>query len=135
MSPDRKNSTSVIVGLLSAMIILMLMESFSAKLFPMPEGINLKDPKAMIEAMNNMPMSAKLFQLFNYLLAAFVGGLVSTKISEGVTKYPQLIVAGIFAFLTLVNTLAIGEQAWFSITSVLIPFPSAYLGYLLMKKK
>lgn len=134
MNPNRKRITSVLIGVLSAMIVLMIMETLSAKLFPLPAGTDLKDPNAVIAAMKNMPMTALLFQLLSYFIASLVGGIVSTKISEGTTKYPQLIVASIFAFLTLVNSITIGEPAWFSIISVLIPFPAAYLGYMIMKK-
>ncbi len=135
MTPNRKRTTSVIVGILSAMIILMLMESLSSKLFPLPEGIDVKNPQEIIKAINSMPMSAFLLQLFSYFIAAFVGGLVATKISEGVTKYPQLIVVSIFALMSLVNSVSLGEPIWFTIASVMIPFPAGYLGFMVMGKR
>ena len=135
MSNSRKRPTSIVVGLLSAMIVLILLELLNSKIFPFPQGLNEKDPVAVKNAIAAMPLAAKILHLFCYFIASVVGGMVATKLVNGESKNPAIIVGSILTFFGLVNAVGLGEEIWLAILTLLIYIPGTYLGYLMLRKK
>ncbi len=130
-----KSSLAVVIGLLSSMIVLTLLELLNSKIFPFPEGINPKDSVAIKQAIVAMPFGAKLLQIISYFVASVVGGLVSTKIVNAESKNPALIVGSILTFFGLINSVTLGEPIWMAACSFLMYVPGAYLGYKLLAPK
>jgi hypothetical protein len=135
MNSSSKNAMAVVVGLLSSMIVLTLLETLSAKLFPLPANVDLKNPDAVIAAIHNMPVSAMLLQLANYFIASFIGGLVATKISKAQTSRNAIVLGGILTFLGLVNSISLGEPVWMAVASFLMYIPGALFGFKVGKEK
>jgi hypothetical protein len=135
MANTGKRAMSVVIGLLASMIVLTLLEYANSKVFPFPENIDMKDPLAIKAAIAAMPLEAKLLHILSYFVASIVGGVVSTKLINSESKNPALIVGGILTFLGLVNTVAMGEEIWMSVLTLLIYIPGAYLGFKLMERK
>lgn len=129
-----KRALSVVVGLLASMIVLTLMELLNSKLFPIPQGINFKDPEAVKALIAAMPMGAKALQLVSYFVSAMVGGMVATKIVNATSKNPALIVGGILTFLGLINSVSLGEDFVMAALSFIMYIPGAFFGYRLMSK-
>ena len=135
MQDNRRQAMSVVVGLLSSMIILTLLEFFNSKIFPFPADVDQKDPLAIKAAITAMPIGAKLLQILSYFISALVGGMVATKFVKSESKNPALIVGGILTFLGLVNTVLMGEEIWMTVLTLLIYIPGAYLGYKIVSGK
>lgn len=129
-----KRALSVVIGLLSSMIILTLLELLNSKIFPFPEGIDRKNATAIKAAIAAMPFAAKVLQLISYFISAMVGGLVGTKIINAESKNPALIIGSILTFFGLINSVTLGEPIWFGVCSFLMYVPGAYLGYKLLAK-
>lgn len=134
MGTRGENALAVVIGLLSSMITLTLLELLNSKLFPFPEGLNPKDPIAIKQAIDAMPFGAKVLQLISYFISSLVGGLVGTKIINAESKNPALIVGAILTFFGLINSVTLGEPVWFGICSFLMYVPGAYMGYRLLAK-
>ena len=53
-----KNTLAVVLGCISAMIIILLSEWLMTRMYPFPAGTNLNDKNALIKVMHDMPMGA-----------------------------------------------------------------------------
>lgn len=79
---------------------------------------------------NQMPLEAKLFLLFSYLIGSFLGGCVATIFSDGTRPVPResLLVGSFFTFSNVANLYAIPHPLWMSIASMSIFIPAAVAG-------
>ena len=135
MGNTGKRAMSVVIGLLASMIVLTLLEYLNSRLYPFPANVDMKDPVAIKAAIDAMPVAAKLLHILCYFIASIAGGMVATKLIKSESKNPALIVGAILTFLGLVNTVAMGEEIWMSVLSLLIYIPGAYLGYKIIAGK
>lgn len=121
-----KSILSIIGGIVIAFAIIMLMQSISMKMYPVPQGLDLNDPEVMKAYIASMPFAAFLWILAGYTIASFAGGMVATGISKILRQ--SFIVAMVLMLANAANLIMIPHPVWFAIASSLIYFPFAWLG-------
>ena len=117
---------SLIAGIFIAFLIIMLMQSVSMKMYPVPEGLDMNDAEAMKSYIAGMPFAAFLWILAGYAIASFAGGMVATGISKILRQ--SFIVAMVLMMANTANLMMIPHPIWFAIISSVIYFPFAWLG-------
>lgn len=122
----------IIAGVITAGVVIMIMEMISHSMYPMPEGLELTDTEALRAHIESLPMGAYLMLILGYVLGAFSGGLVSTLVSK--VKYMPAIIIGVLLSLgALANGMMMPQPVWISVVSVLVMIPFAYLGARMVK--
>jgi hypothetical protein len=121
-----KSILSIIGGIVIAFAIIMLMQSISMKMYPVPQGLDLNDPEVMKAYITSMPFAAFLWILAGYAIASFAGGMVATGLSKILRQ--SFIVAMVLMMANAANLMMIPHPVWFAIASSLIYFPFAWLG-------
>ncbi len=125
----------VVVGAMSGMILITLGEMAIHHMYPLPPGTDLYDADSLAKAMKQMPESALLFLLVNYVISSFLAGIIATLISGRVTLRPALVVGIVLTLAGLYNVIVLPHPMWFSILNLLVYLPFVYLGYLAVRKK
>lgn len=123
-----KNILSVIAGLITGFLVIMLIEFIGHKMYPLPPGFDLsladRETKGLL--MEIMPSGAFMMLLLAYTLGSFSGGVVSSVISKKIRQ--PLIVGGALTLGGIANLIMIPHPVWFAIVSLLVYVPFALAG-------
>ena len=124
----------VVVGVLASMMLMKVGYTAIIKMY-LPPGTDQNDLMAISRVVQQLPLSAFLFLLVNYITFSFLAGIISTLVSKRETILPTLVVGIVLTLSGLYNVISIKHPLWFAIISVLVYFPFCYLGYWVAKKK
>jgi MFS family permease len=127
-----KRILAVIAGLISAFVLIALIQYVSFLVYPPPEGFDYKNEEAMRQLIQSMPVGAFGMLILAYAVGSFVGGLVAGKVS-GRTQ-PAIILGVVLTISGIVNLVKIEHPMWFSIVTTIIYVPMAYLGAKMVVK-
>ena len=84
MSEALRRLVAIIAALAAAGGVVALIDAFAAKMHPLPEGVDPKDIDALKLALETgaIPMAALVLMTAGWLLAAYIGGRVATRIGR-----------------------------------------------------
>jgi MFS family permease len=124
---------AVIVAMIVAFAVITIVQMLNTLMVPPPSSDVMSDPAKMREFMASMPASAYAIVLIGYVLGAFAGGFIVTKmgrqVSTGVTLVivvgVLLMVGGVLNFFVLLP----GQPVWFVAASMLCYVPISLLGH------
>ena len=126
---------SVIAGLLVAMVVITGVEAVIPLLYPVPPGLDMKDPAAFKVYVAALPIGALLMVILAHSLGALVGAVVATLIAGRASIWPGMIVGALVMVAGIVNLFQISHPVWFSVVDLLLYLPAAYGGARLMLKR
>jgi len=122
----------VIAGIFTAVILIVAVQMISMQIYPLPDGVSTKDKEAMKAHIAGLPDTAMYLVLLGYVLAAFFGSLVATKVSK--EKYiPALIIGVLLTIGAIMNSFNVPQPLWMSLASIIVMIPLAWLGAKLVK--
>ena len=110
MSPLLRNVLAVVAGLAAAVAVVAVVEGLSARVFPLPEGLDYSDRTAMAEAIGNLPAGAFVFVVAAWGLGALAGAAVATGISRRVG--PGYLIGVLLLAAAVSNLLMIPHPGW-----------------------
>ena len=126
----------VVAGFMSGMILQTFGEQGVHALYPLPTGVGLGNPVALEAFLASLPAKAFLLLLANYVLCAFIAGIIATLIIGRKNIAPAFITG---ALLTLASIYSINlmphQPLWFTTVSLLSQLSFALLGYLVTKSR
>ena len=121
-----KNFLSVIAGVIVSFVVITLIQLLSAKLYPLPEGLDIKNIEAMKAYIENLPMQPLLLLLLGYALGSYCGGLTAGLISR---KLRQAVTVGvILTIANSINLFDIPHPLWLTVVTIVIFIPFAFAG-------
>ena len=126
---------ATIVGIFVAGVVVGVVQMINMALYPAPPGIDLHDPVQVAVMVSKLPAPAFLVVLAAWSLGCFVGGWVATRIAQGRTRIPAVIVGLFILAGVLYNIVVLPHPLWMSIAGVLLPLPCALLGARIASKK
>lgn len=126
-----------IVAMIVAMGVIMIVQMLNTTIVSPPSDEVMNDPARLREFMATLPTTAYVVVLIGYMLGAFAGGFIVTKMSRQVGGGQTLailigvllIVGGILNFFVMLP----GQPAWFIAVSLLCYIPMALLGHRLAR--
>lgn len=128
---------AVVVALIAAFAIMMVIQMLNSMVVQPPSADVMGDPAKLKEFMAGLPGTAYLVVLISYLLAAFAGGFIVTKMARQVSTGPTLavIIGAILTFGGILNFFVMlpGQPVWFIAASLVSYIPVALFGYRLAK--
>ncbi|HTN44734.1 MAG TPA: hypothetical protein VL098_00180 [Flavipsychrobacter sp.] len=126
---------SVSAGLLVALLFIFLGERVSARLYPIPEGMDIADRAAMQAYIDSLPAAAFILILSGYFVASFFCGAVIRLISGSADNTPAFFAGIGLTTVGIVNFFSFEHPWWVIITGLLIFLPATLLGFTLIRKK
>ncbi len=131
----KRGTIAILVGIIIGGLFVALGEVMSTYIFPVEKPIPT-DPTLMSDYIeNDVPLTSKIVVVLNWVIAAFVAGIVSTFISGRTSPKPMLASVGVLNILTLMNLLIILHPGWMWIASLIVFIPIGYVAYFLIRKK
>lgn len=112
-----KKLWAILAGIAIAVIIVIISDIISHKIYPLPEGLDFTDTEQIAAYMRVVPAGALISVIIGQVLALFLGGLVVIKIAA--ESKPLHIFSLIFILMSVMNLVMIPHPIWFAITSLL----------------
>jgi len=119
---------SVIAGVLTGILLVFIGDGASHSLLPPPARINFHNREEFIKYVSTIPVHGFILMLAFWLLAAFFGGFVSSKINNANWKRSSIITGTILLAATVLNLFMIPHPIWMVISAVALTIPAAWLG-------
>lgn len=113
-----KHILPVVVGAMSAMILIRLCESGVHALYPMP-----------------FSTAVLALLLVNYMVCSFIGGIISTLVAGRISAIPAIVIGIVLTLAGLYNVINLPQPLWFSIVNLLVYLPFSYAGCKVVQKK
>ena len=122
-------------GLFAAMIAITGVELVNAKwIYPIPAGVNLRDPAQLQAFVAAMPTQAHALILGGWLLGAFAGGAVAARLEPVHPRVPATLVGAFIGIGTMLNAQQVAHPAWVVSLGTILPVPVALLATWLVRK-
>ncbi|MDG1262361.1 MAG: hypothetical protein P8O05_11420 [Flavobacteriales bacterium] len=131
----KNNVLAVVIGIIAAMMVVMLGDRIAFSIFPPPENLDFNDPVSVQQLVDGMPIAAHLLLFFNWSVSAFVGGLVTTKLSKSKWQLLCVITGALLLTANILNMFVIPYPIWLIMITVLMYLPVTYLGGKLIAPK
>lgn len=126
-----KNILAVISGIIVGNIAIMGLHYVGMIFYPLPEGIDINDMKAIAEYIGIAPIGSLFFVMFAHIGGAFIAGIATALIDKNrITAY---IVGGFFTLTGAYNLYVFPHPLWFNI-EVILYLPAAYFGFKLANR-
>jgi len=122
-----RNAAAIVVGLITAFIVITLTEELGDFLYPPSTNIDPDDVAASRAYFSQLPLMAQLFPIFAYVIGTFSGSLIACFIG---TARPAIFafVVGLFVLAWTISSLIwIPHPHWFSALAIVSVVAGAWL--------
>lgn len=135
MSPVWRKILGIVLGLCVAITVIALVQAVGHKLWPLPEGLDVRDKAALAEALKNAPVAALAWVAGTWLLGTLAGTYTALRVArDAFATWPALTVEGVLLGMGLLNLMAIPHPGWFWVAG-LASFPlGAFAGIRLARR-
>ena len=125
---------ALFAGLLSAALVVALVESLNHAIYPAPAGLDPADKVAMEAFMRSLPTGAFIMLLVGWFDGTMVGAFVATWLTGGRERWPSLAVAGAMLSGALFTMMQIPHPPWVVMVGIALFFPAAGAGRWLHRR-
>jgi hypothetical protein len=112
----------VIAGVVSAFVVILVIEALGALFAPAGVAPSLKDEAAMRVYLAALPLSAHVVLLAAYLFGSMAGGVVAGRMRGKRNSRVVWVVGALVLAATVANLVMIPHPLWFSIAAVVAIF-------------
>lgn len=113
MNPKLRAVLGIVTGVITAAIVITLIETIGRAMHPWPEGLDFRDTEGMRAYVAGLPTSALVLVVTGWTIGAYVGGVVGASIAR--RPDPRLVtfsVAGVILAASLFNLFTLPHPAW-----------------------
>ncbi len=118
----------IIVGLVTAMLLIFALEAAGMMLFPPPPSMQLNSEADLAQLVAQSSMGKKAWVVSGWALASLVGGWVAARIGRQHPRFAALSVAVLIMVGTVMNAMVIPHPMWMNLLGIALPVPLALLG-------
>jgi hypothetical protein len=122
-----RNALSVVLGVVSAFVTVMLVDKLNHMIYPPPPGLDFSDTAAVEPYLATLPLGAYLLVIASSVVAPLIGTLVAIYVGHIQPFYCAVIVGGIVLAATIANFIATPHPLWLSAITLLGIVASAWL--------
>lgn len=130
-----RNTLAAMTGALTGMLLIILTELLSGRLFPAPAGLNWQDKAAVAAFIQSLPIQASLVLLGGYAVAVFAGAYVAGRFSFGGGTRQAVMVTLLFLVATALNVGKIPHPTWFVGANFLLIAVAGWLAVTLLSRR
>lgn len=114
-----RNVLAAVAGIVTAFVLVMLIEKVGHLIYPPPADLDFSDPQAVRPYIATLPFLALLFPMIAWVIGAFSGTVVACKIGTADPLAFAGIVGGLVLAATIANLIVIPHPLWFSVVSLI----------------
>ena len=112
--------SAVLLGVVAAFCTVMLVEWLSHQVYPLPPGLDFKDPEQVRQFTSTLPLGAFLLILLGWLLGTISGGLAACFVAREKPVVFASIIGAVMLAATVANLIMIPHPTWFSIAGIIV---------------
>ena len=124
---------AMLAGLVVMLVAIAALEAVGHALFPPPPGIDYADPVQMRRVMQLMPPAALFMVLVGWVAGAALGAFAAAKLAREYRFSAAMSVGAVMLLLVVANLVMLPHPWWMAVGSLLLPLPSAWLGWYLAR--
>ena len=124
-----KSIVPVLVGLISAVIVIFFVELISHWMYPLPNGMDINNKLAMEEWIKTLPLGALLMVLLAWFLGAAVGGFAASHLDKENAVRRCTVLGAVLLGATIMNLLEIPHPAWMWAGGIGVIVVGVWLGF------
>lgn len=124
---------AIVVGIALAVGSVALFDAISHALYPLPPGLDLKDPAVQAVFVESLPDAAKAIIVSGWFFAPLYGALAAIAIAKD--SFPGWIVAAFFLAASTMNLILIPHPQWMVIACFTLPGIAAMLAQLMLSRR
>lgn len=132
--PIVRSIVAIVVSLVAAIVIVIITEMLTLSLHPFPEGVDTRDQSVINNHVANFPHSVLAIAAIGWLLTAFVGAWLATRLGNDRHPTHGYMVGTILFLAAAYNMLFLPYQLWFEIVIFLGVPLVIFLGVMLARK-
>jgi hypothetical protein len=117
---------SVLAGVVTAIVVIMLVQLASSVIFPLPAGIDPTNRDSMAAYVRAMSAGTYVMVILSYALGSLAGGYVASMISLSIQT--AMVVGGIQSLMGIINLVSLPHPLWFTVVCMLVYLPFAFVG-------
>jgi hypothetical protein len=122
MHPTIRSALALLAGVVAAVIVVILMDSVVARIYPLPAGTDLGNPESLRQAIGSLPSRAFVLLAVGWALAAAVGSYIAARLAAYARPTHGMIVALFVLVATISNLARIPHPMWmWAAAIILIP--------------
>lgn len=130
----RQNIIAILLGVLSAFLIMMSCEFINSLLYPFPQGMDIYNPEILQAFTKALPVQAFFLVLLGWAVGSFAGGFVTAWYSQETTYHFSAITGIILLIFGIINHLMIGHPLWMNLLGLPLFIVFSFLGYTVYQK-
>lgn len=131
-----RNTLAALAGALTALLLISALQIFSQRvLYPLPAGLNPRDPAAMAAYFKTLPVGAFVAVLVSYFVGVTAGAHVAGRFSSDGGPRQAVMVTGLFVVASLMNLLALPHPVWFWVANFAVVLFAGWLAIKLLPKR
>ena len=119
---------AILAGVLVAGFVIFLLEMPGQLLYPPPAGLDMSNPDAMSRYVAGLPAGAFAIVLLAWVVGAFGGAWVATRLAARHAIWPGLVIGGLELLGIAWNVMKIPHPVWMVAAAVLAVPVAAYFG-------
>lgn len=128
-----KALASAFAGLVTAVVVILLLEMIGHAIYPMPAGMHDATPEQLGPIMKSMPQGALVLVVLGWAVGVFAGALVAGLLSRALR--PPLVVGIVILAATVAMFFYVPHPAWVMAAGVALPLPLAYAAAKIAMRK
>jgi MFS family permease len=113
-----RNTAAAMAGAFTGIVLIALGQLASARVYPLPEGVDPANREAMGEFIRNLPAPAMLLVLGGYMIGVAGGAWVAGRLSATVPRRQVFMVTAVFLIASVMNLTAFPHPIWFWATNL-----------------
>ena len=122
-----RNVAAALAGIVTAFVMIMLIEKLGHFIYPPPADLDFSDPDVMRPYIATLPFLALLFPMIAWVVATFAGTVLACKIGTANPLAFAAVVGGLVLAGTITNLIMIKHPLWFSLVSLVAVAASAWI--------
>ena len=125
---------AVVAGLVTAFVVIFVIEAVGHIFYPPPPDIDMRDPQVIKSLMENAPTGSLIVVLIGWALGSFIGGLVTSHVAIKNKLTHSIITGALLMISGIANMIMLPHPVWMWIFGLLISIPFAYWGSRYLNK-
>lgn len=123
-----RNILALLAAVFAGGLVIMLVQSINAKLYPPPPGLDYRNAEQMKAYAATLPAGAFAVVLLSYLLGISAAVFLATRLSGNAHRRQGIIVALFFAAASIINLVSLPHPTWFWVGNVIVLLLAAWIG-------
>lgn len=128
MKTTLRNILGIVAGVLFGAVLIFAVQLIGHQVYPVAGSVDMNDKEAMAAFVASLPAGALMFVIVAYAVGSFAGGGLAAFIGRGARVRHALVVGVVLLISGIMNLVTIPHPLWFSILTLLVFLPSAWLG-------